>query len=77
MLPHCAESTPRPLREQPTLRSPQAVNGSLAVHSAVLGNHTPSAGSVNITKARPGQHLRRWELQDATRWHRMFLDFTR
>lgn len=66
MLPHCAESTPRPLREQPMLEFPQAVNSSLAAHSAVQGNHTLSTEPVNVAKVRRGRQLRSRELQEFT-----------
>ena len=67
-------STPRPLREQPMLRFPLAVNSSLAAHSAVQGNHIRWTESVNVAKVRLGRHLRYWELQDLPRWPRMSLD---
>jgi hypothetical protein len=75
VLPHCAESTPRPLREQPMLRFPQAVNSGLDAHSVVQGNHTPWTESVNIAKVRPVQHLWLWELQDVIGCNGMSLEF--
>ncbi len=55
---------------------PRAVGGGLAVHSAVRGNDTPGAESVNVAKVRPGRHLRYWELQDSTRSRRIPLELS-